>query len=305
MEKSKNIFQFPQKTTVQKKSRLEGALLLWRILQCQPELRNGKASIIKSIFFRAYKEKAELFAEISENLYKNIGELLNQTIRHEISDFSRFIMTVSGLYRTELIASKSPGKLLAFDIQFQVLQLVGMNPNKNSAEKIIKQMGKNEKDSSLSDADREMALQNFHASLYITTQILKYKTLKLALENRDNIIYNAKEKYPEVQFYFLESMFRYFISQVLLSRKYKCDTLIVEWMTEYGFGPEHMMRIARYIPYDSSFLHFRASYKKAIQSLSDYKPDGDQPEDSDEYLLRSLSNFYTSWLSRTALQIPV
>lgn len=304
MPQNKTPFQFPEKISAQRKLRLESSLLLWRILQCQPEVRSGEVKILKHAFLREFKENEELFCELSGNLFKSINLVLQHSCRHHLKNFPGFVMNLSSQYRKELINVQSPGRVLAFDILFQVLQLLSMNPDIKVAESVIRQMGKHEPMSSLTDVDREMVYRNLRAYLFITKSILKYKTLREALENRDEILYAASLKFTEVQIYFLESMFRTFVGQILLSRKFKCDTLIVEWMSEYGFGPEHMMRIANYISYDCSFLQFRPMYRKAIRGLQDYTPSGNQPEDSDVYLLRTLSNFYTSWLCKTAAQVP-
>ena len=41
--------------------------------------------------------------------------------------------------------------------------------------------------------------------------------------------------------------------------------------SEYGLGPEHMMRVAQYIPFETGFWSFRKSYREAIRSLKDMR----------------------------------
>lgn len=304
MQKNRSGFQFPKQISQNKKSRFESPMLLWRILQCQSEVRNGDVKILKNPFLRTFKENEQEFSELSENLIKNIRELLTKTSRHRLQNFTSFIMKVSSQYRKELINIQSPGRQLSFDILYQIIQLLSLNPDEQTAESVIRRMGKHEPLCSLNDVDRELVFRNYRVYLFLSKRILKYKSLRSALEDRDQLLFEASQRHKEVMVYFIESMFRTFIGQILLSRKFKCDTLIVEWLREYGFEPDHMVRVAGYIPYDCSFLHFRFKYREAIKSLNQYKPSGKEPEDSDVYLLRSLSNFYTSWLSKTSVQIP-
>lgn len=304
MLKTPNSLKFNDNPSNIRKRRLESSYLLWRILQCQSEVRSGEVFILKSTFLNTFKENELLFSELSDSLLRSVRELLERTCRHRLDNFTTFVMRVSSLYRKELINIQSPGRQLSFDILYQIVQLVSMNSNQLAAESVIRKMGQHEPLCSLTEVDREMVFRNYRAYIFITKQILNHSTLRLALDDHDRIMYEAAKKYTEVQIFYLESMFRTFIGQILLSRKYKCDALIENWMVEYGFESEHKARISYYIPGDCNFLHFRSRYRKAIISLSSYTPSGPGPEDSDIYLLRTLSNFYTSWLSKASIQIP-
>lgn len=298
----KNVFQFPE--TVARAGNLERSVLLWRILQCQPETRAGEVQVLKQAFFRAFRQDRAKFSEYNEELVRNVNDLLWRVGRHRLENMLEFSARVALRYRKELLMLTDRQRLVSFDILFQTVQLLSLHPDRDVALETIKKIGNHEPGCSISDIDREILARNFRVYLFLSAHIIARKNLRQVLEGRDELIARAAEKFPGVMVYFLDCMFRNLVAQILLSRKYKCDTLIVEWLKEYGFEPEHMVRIARYIPYDTGFLKFRSSYRRAIQQLCGEHGEAGDPSDSDIFLLRSLSNFYTSWIMKASYQIP-
>lgn len=298
----KNVFQFPEK--LPSTFNLERSLLLWRILQCQPETRAGSVQIMKQPFFKEFRANREKYFEFNEELVRNVHDLCWQVGRHRLDNVLEFSSRVALRYRKELLMLTDRQRLISFDILFQTIQLLSLQPDRAAAMETIRRIGSHEPGISISDIDREILVRNFRVYLFLSNRIIARKNLRQVLEERDRLMAEAAAKHPGVMMYFLDSMFRNIVAQILLSRKYKCDTLIVEWLKEYGFEPEHMVRISRYIPYDTGFLKFRASYRKAIQKLCGEQSEAGDPSDSDVFLLRSLSNFYTSWIMKASYQIP-
>ena len=302
VSREKNVFQFPRANPNARN--LDRGLLLWRILQCQPEVRSGTVLLRKHPFFRDFRSAPERFSEFNANLVRNVNDLLRRVGRSDIDNNVEFASRVALRYRKELLWLSDRQRLVSFDILFQTIQLLSLQRDRKAALETIRKIGIHEEGGSINDLDREILTRHFRVYLLLSARIIKRKDLRKSLEERDELIAEAAGKHPGVMVYFLDAMFRNIVAQILLSRKYRCDTLLVEWLKEYGFEPEHLMRVARYIPFETGFLKFRTTYRAAIQKLCGEQHESDHPEESDVFLLRSLSNFYTSWIMRASYQIP-
>jgi len=298
-EEPRAVFQFAQKIRPQRLA-LQKSLLLWRIIQCQPEAREGKIRLLKHAFLKQFQANEADFQEFSPQLQRSIAMLFKGTGRHFLQDLKPFIMRVAGIYRKEALLLSDPGKIMAFDILFQTIQLLSLNRDLAACEKTIAEMGLRNASTSLTLTDRQILCQNFRAYIDLCQKIKTLKEVRSVLDLRDDLLAAVARKNPGVMIYFLECMFRSIIAQVLLARKYRCDTLIVEWLAEYGHEVDEMVRVSEYIPYETNFLQFRSAYRKGILALKH----ASRSADSDEFLLRSLGNFYTSWIMRTSRQIP-
>ena len=300
--KQRAAFAFPQR--IQRfREGPQMCVLLWRILAIQPEVQDGRLRLLKQSFFRLWKEGEGDFTELSDRLTSNVAELVQKSGRHHLPNFMSFIMRVASKYRREQILLQDPAQRMAQDILFRTIQLISLNPTPAEAEQVIMEIGTHYPNSCITALDREILQRNFHAYQFLTKKILSLKSLRQALDLRDDIIALTSRKHPDVTIYNLDYMLRYIVAQLLLARKFRCDTLIVEWMQEYGFGPEEMLRIAKYIPYETSFLRFHNFYRQAIRNLKGYTPPSPEPEASDLYLLRSISIFYISWIMKTSEQL--
>lgn len=301
---NRSAFMYPERMR-RRRIGPDMALLLWRILQVQPEVRDGRVHVMRNAFLKSFRDSDADLSEYGDALTRNIAGLIRSHGRERLGrDFSRFVMRVTSHYRREQLMLTDPARLMSLDILFQTIQLLTLNATMAEAENVIQHIGTHYPASSISALDREVLVRNFRAYLFLARKIISSKSLRQALEQRDALIAATAERHPHVMVYILDCMLRYIVAQILLARKYRCDTLIVEWMKEYGFGPEEMVRIARYIPYDTGFLRFRANYRTAIRELKNYRPPTANALDSDVFLLRSLSIFYTSWIMKMSEQLP-
>ncbi len=279
-------------------------LLLWRIVQARQEVQDGRLQVLKKTFLAHIRDSEDDFTEYNPSLVGNIKKLLESAGRTRVDQLARVALEVASAYRKEIMSVGDTAGQISFDILFQTIQILALNPTRESAEQTIMQMGRRAHHTALSEQDRGRLMRSFRAYIYLARRLARMRNMRAALESQDEIIVNAYRDHPEVSLIFLDRAYRSLVAQVILSKKFKCDTLLVEWLKEYGLGPEHMMRVAQYIPFETGFWKFRASYRDAVRSLRDYTPDSGEPLDSDLFLLRSLGIFYTSWIMQTSRQIP-
>jgi hypothetical protein len=300
---NRNTFHFARLTEKQKGP--DRDLILWRILQCRPEVRDGRIKILKGPFLSYIREHTDEFDEQGDSLVRNIKTLIERTGRSRLADsLSKIAMEVAGAYRRECIALQETHFGISFDFLYQTVQLLSLNTSREAAERTILQMGRARSDSSLNETDRSRLVRSFRAYVALARRLSAMRTMRVAVEKQDEVIGDVYQIDPAVSVIFLDRAYRSLIAQVILSKKFRCDTLLVEWLREYSLEPDHLVRMAQYIPYDTEFWQFRKSYREAIRSLKEYRPASAEPFDSDLFLLRSLGNFYTSWIIQTSRQIP-
>ncbi len=298
--KDRPVFQFPDRVTEKNESRKthDRGLLLWRVLLLEEEVRSGVVRLMKQPFMKVYMEHPERYIENGPRMVRDIASLIQSAGRHHLQSLSGFSIRVTARYVKELRLMNDRAHSFSFDILHQIFQLIGAKRTLREAEQVILDMGTHQEKTSISSVDRDMLVQKFRAFVFLSRKIVSSRTLREAVEKRDEFIVEASLANQQVTLTCLDSIFRFCVAQILLSRKYRCDTLIVEWLREYSLDPEHMVRVAKYIPYDTSFLAFRSQYKSGIIALKTEQTAGSG--DSDTQLLRSLGIFYTSWVSKVS-----
>ncbi len=299
-DKARNSFQFGALPGMPAGS--VRPLLIWRILTAREEVRDGRIQLLKQPVIQYIRENEADFSEYNRALAGHIKELIEKTGRVREKNLAPVAVGVASVYRKEML-SLNEGQI-AFDILYQTIQLLALNPTRENAERTILGMGRHYDGSILSEQDRGRIFRCFRAYVQMAREFASLRSMRSALEVQDRIITDVHRAHPEVSLIFLDRVYRGLVAQVLLSRKFKCDTLLVEWLKEYGLEPDHMVRVSRYIPYDTGFWTFRKNYTQAIRNLKEYRPESDNPLDSDLFLLRSLAIFYTSWIVQTSQQLP-
>ncbi|MEQ9364197.1 MAG: hypothetical protein RIF32_08145 [Leptospirales bacterium] len=280
-------------------------LLLWRILQCRPEVQDGRLKLLKNPFRNAIRQNPADFTENNTALVGNLRTLIERTGRSRLNEgLAKVAIDIASAYRKECVAIKETHFGISFDFLYQTVQLLSLNTSREEAERTILQMGRAQKGSSLSETDRGRLVRSFRAYVALAGRLKAMRTMRTAVEKQDEVIGAVYAIDPAVSIVFLDRAYRSLIAQVILSKKFRCDTLLVEWLREYDLEPDHLVRMSQYIPYETEFWQFRKSYRDAIRSLKDYLPASNEPLDSDVFLLRSLGNFYTSWIMQTSHQIP-
>ncbi|MCR9142868.1 MAG: hypothetical protein NXI24_11495 [bacterium] len=280
-------------------------LLLWRILQCRPEVLDGRLKLLKNPFRNAIRQNPADFAENNTALVGNLRTLIERTGRSRLdAGLAKVAIEIASAYRRECVALKETHFSISFDFLYQTVQLLSLNTSREEAERTILQMGRTQKGTSLSETDRGRLIRSFRAYVALAGRLKAMRTMRTAVERQDEVIGAVYVIDPAVSVVFLDQAYRSLIAQVILSKKFRCDTLLVEWLREYELEPDHLVRMSQYIPYETEFWQFRKSYRDAIRSLKGYLPNSKNPLDSDLFLLRSLGNFYTSWIMQTSQQIP-
>ena len=280
-------------------------VILWRVLQCRPEVRYGRLKVLKGPFLAAVRQEPEQFTDTHTELVRNVKSLLERTGRSRLNEsLSKVAIDIASAYRRECIALRETHFGISFDFLYQTVQLLSLNTSREEAERTILQMGRSQKGTCLSETDRGRLIRSFRAYVALARRLRTMRSMRIAVEKQDAVISEVHQLDPAVSVVFLDRAYRSLIAQVVLSKKFRCDTLLVEWLREYDLEPDHLIRMAQYIPYETEFWQFRKSYRDAIRSLKDYLPAGTGPFDSDLFLLRSLGNFYTSWIMQTSRQIP-
>lgn len=297
------VFQYPGKLEAKPDRGIqERGVLLWRVIMRQPEAHSGLVRIFRDPFLRAYGRMTESMSGTNVLLdTKRTADLLNMCGRHGVESVDVFAGRVAIAYQHELNYRECRKDQFSVDILFHVIELLSIDKSENQAADTIRNMQSAGKEL-FTSLDKETFVHHLKAYNGLTNLIRQSATLKSAVDKRDHIIQEAAAQHASVTLHALDAMFRNIIAQALLSKKYRCDTLIVEWIQEYGFDAEQMVRISRYIPYDSDFTQFRSLYARAMQSLRGESRNADLFQ-SDMFLLRTLANFYTSWVMKVSAQL--
>ena len=298
---AKASFFFPERMQSPGKQRQAADLarLLWRVVHLRPECAQGQVRMFRDSFLRAAGDVALL---PREDLRAGVQDLLLANGRYRVPSFDAFVDGVWTLLCRELDYRSDRSRQFSGDLLFQTIELISLNKSQAAAEGTIRELGLHG-DVSMSDQDRVQMLLHFRAYVDMQKRIQAAGNVKRALDQKEELLLAAARANPNVTLSALTYMLRNFVAQHLLSLKYSCDTLMVEWMKEYGFGPLHMLKLARLIPFETALTRFRTTYAAAVRGLRDAAQGGDRIE-SDMFLLRSLSNFYTSWTMKVAEMIP-
>lgn len=275
----------------------EKATLLWRVLRRQPEMRSGLVRAVRENFLRAVIGSAERCFSGDESVFiPHLKQLLFGADREGPLNRDQLTLRIFVQFQKELGYIQGRQDQFSFDILFQTIELLSLGKNDEQAESTIRQLGNSE--AALSHLDRDRLLEYFRAYNLLAKLIKASGNVKVALEKREQLIDEAASQHVDLPLSALDSMFRYCIAQILLSRKFLCRELIELWREEYGFDQDAVDRMLAHIPADCSLLEFRQRYAQAIQS---FRSGGDQME---LFLLRTLANYFTSWVTNVSEKIP-
>ncbi|GBF49849.1 hypothetical protein LPTSP4_13690 [Leptospira ryugenii] len=274
------------------------ALLCFRIIQRQEEAREGSAQILRDTFIKNFLSLASEFDLKSDEKFRNtLQKVITSSGRFRLADLNEFCTKISQAFRKELLYKKDRRNQFSLDVLFQTIDLLSTGKSEEGGSLADKDT------SDLSHTEKESMLQHFRAYNTMNAKILAQSSLKDALLKREQLEDEVALAFKDLTITSVELIFRNIIAQHLLAKKYRCDTLISEWAKEYGFDEEMKQRVAKYIPPDTALLQFRTKYAQAVQSSKNQDQGSLDVFESDLFLLRSLANYFTSWIMQVSEMI--
>lgn len=260
----------------------------------------GNRTAIKGYFFKNFETSYPGFENAEETSFKDsIHKLLLSSGRFRIVDVKEFVHHVVSAFYKEQMYRKDRRNHFSLDILFQTIDFLSAGKADDAAEQNLA----SKQDDGFTAQERENLILNYRAYNAMNTKILSHGNLKDALFKKDTIVSEVALGHKEITITALEFMFRNIVAQQLLAKKYNCDTLINEWSKEYNFDEELKVRVLTYISAETPLLKFRPKYAQAIQAIKNTDISKSNVLDSDLFLLRSLANFYTSWIMQVSEMI--
>ncbi len=276
------------------------ANLFYKILVRQPEFGEGSVQLLKDTFLKNFETNFSSFEKADEsNFHESILKLLQSSGRFRVNDMKEFVNRVVKGYQKENMYRKDRRNHFSLDILFQTIDFLSAGKTDDAAEQNLA----SKQDDGLTNIERENLILNYRAYNAMNAKILANGNLKDALFKKDTIVTDVAILHKDLTITALEFMFRNIVAQQLLSKKYNCDTLINEWGKEYNFDDEMKTRILAYIAAETPLLKFRPKYAQAVQTIKNTDISKSDVLDSDLFLLRSLANFYTSWIMQVSEMI--
>ncbi|MCG9873641.1 MAG: hypothetical protein MH321_02515 [Leptospiraceae bacterium] len=274
--------------------------LLWKSIERQAEVQLGLVRLNKDVTLRILNNKPNEFLEANRfDFTKNMKEFMKTVVTMDSEKLEYFIFRVYDCYLRELNFINERNSQFSIDILFQVIETLTVE--KESIQSVEGYFSASNQES-ISRADMENILNHMKAYNFMSIQFKKINNLKRCVELSDQIILKAATLNPMVSILSLDNMYSLILAQNILSSKYGIRNLLSGWMEEYGFTEEQAIRILPLFPSDSSLNEFRSVYTKAIQTLGQ-KVDPIN-KDMDLFMMRSICNYFTSWLNRVANQLP-
>jgi hypothetical protein len=276
------------------------AHLLWRTFNRYKEMQEGLVRLNKETTIRTFKNQPDLYLSFdTDKFVKNIAPSISGAIVADKDRMNRFLMRVHESYKKEIYYSENRKEQFSMDILFQVIETLYMEVGVSQAEKEVMNLGGQK--SSVTKQDLEQIMSYLRAYNKMSARFISCGSMKKAIELSDQIISTSAIENPEIPILALDSMFNLITAQFVLAQKYQCKQLLAGWKKEYGFDESQEARIQNLLPPNTSLLEFRAVYAKAIQTLKNQKRDIES--EMDLFLLRTVSNYYTSWINQVANQI--
>ncbi|PJZ68009.1 hypothetical protein CH373_18420 [Leptospira perolatii] len=274
------------KTLKEKKTSREISLLLYRVLFRTDEVRQGSIKVVKETFIRTHSNHPEQFPILDRATFvKGMISLFKTSSIIPPDKLEIYFTNVHSSYQNEIRYLLGKSTQFTFDIMLQVI------------ESILQEMSHPEEQRSVDVKDRELILKHFRAYNDLSKVFNKMGTSKAVIDRKDEIIIDVSIAHKEITIVSIENMFRNILAQILLSRKYNCGNLIEKWAKEYGFGPEQSEPMRLYISEAAPLTEFRTQFANALRSM---KPENEM----DLMFLRTLSNYYSSWVTQVSEQIP-
>ncbi len=274
----------------------DSAVLLWKSVARQPEFQEGFLRLNQETTIRTFKNQKARFLQ-SERFEFTIAmkELFrpNSTVENEQLEY--LIFRVYENYKNELYYISKKDARFSIDIVFQFIEFLYSDGKREEMEALLM------KETSLEKKEVDSIIQNIKAFNSLGTYFQKSSTLKKTIEKGEQILLVMAKNFPSVPWLALESMFYLLVAQYALASKYSCESLLRGWMKEYGFDENQYVVVANFFPPGTSLLEFRGKYTNAIRSLHDASANV-RPE-YDLLLLRSIGNYFSSWIVRVAHQM--
>lgn len=281
----------------------EKAYLLWRTMNRFKEVREGLIHLNKEMSIRMFKNNPDGFLSLDpEKFIKNCLSLLgNQVTPEKEKTIKALIAKIFDSFRKEIVYITNRKEQFSMDILFSVIETVIMEAGSSKAESAVLEL-QNQK-SSITKQDLEQILDYLKAYNKMQARYLACGNIKKAIESSDDIISITASEHLQIPILALDIMFNLITAQYVLSQKYTCKDLILGWKKEYGFGEEETKKIVTLFPPQSSLMDFRNLYTNAIKTIQNRIQSGDPTAEMDLFVLRTLSNYYTSWINQIANQI--
>jgi hypothetical protein len=276
------------------------AYLLWRTFNRFIEIREGIYRLNKETTIRTFKNQPDNFlGHDSDKFVKNLAPLLSIASGTEKDKVNRFLFKVHEIFMREITYFMNRHDQFSMDILFQVIETLFMEVGASKAESEVMNLGGAK--SSVTRQDLEQIMVYLKAFNKMHARFLACGSMKKAIEMSDTIITAGSVESIDIPILALDSMFNLITAQFVLAQKYQCKQLLTGWRKEYGFDDDQEARIAKLLPPTTSLIDFRTVYAKAIQTIQNQK--GEINSEMDLFLLRTVSNYYTSWINQVANQI--
>ncbi|TGK07834.1 hypothetical protein EHO59_06975 [Leptospira semungkisensis] len=274
------------KTLKDKKTSREISVLLYRVLFRSEEVRGGSVKVVKETFIRTHSNHPELFPILDRAKFvRDMLSVFKTSSVLGIDKLEPFFAGIHAAFQSEIRYLLGKSTQFTFDIMFQVI------------ESILQEMSHPEDQRTVDVKDREIILKHFKAYNDLSKFFNKMGTSKAVIDKKDEIITEISIAHKEITIVSIENMFRNILAQILLSRKYNCGNLIDKWSTEYGFGPEQAQAMRVHIQQTATLTDFRTQYANALRAIG-------TENEMDLMFLRTLSNYYASWVTQVSEQIP-
>ncbi|TGN20583.1 LIC_13029 family protein [Leptospira idonii] len=275
---------------------IDPAVLLWKSLYRQPEFQAGSLRLNQDITIRTFKNQSKRY--LTSERYEFITamkELLKPiaTLDHEKVEY--LIFRIFECYNKEMEYWRDTHSRFSMDILFQFIEFLCADSPKEDLSVLL------QKETSLNQKEVESILIHIKAFNKLGIYFSKSPSLKKTIENGEPILATLASAYPTITWLALESMFYILVAQYALASRYSCESLLRGWMTEYGFDENQYVVVASYFPPGTSLLDFRGKYTNAIRALRGIS--GEKKPDYDLLLLRSIGNYFSSWIVRVAHQM--
>jgi hypothetical protein len=276
--------------------KVDPALLLWKSLSRQPEFQAGALRLNQEISIRTFKNQSSRYLDSERfDFIIAMKELLKPIASLDPEKVEYLIFRTYECYRKELAYSNGTDSRFSIDIVFQFIEFLCSEGQKDDILKII------QSETSLDKKETESIIQHIKVFNKLGAYFSKSSSLKKTIENGEQILSAVASAQPEITWLALESMFYLLIAQYALSTKYSCESLLRGWMNEYGFDENQYVVVANFFPPGTSLLDFRGKYTNAIRSLLGVSQ-ASKP-DYDLLLLRSIGNYFSSWIVKVAHQM--
>lgn len=283
--KSYGLDEADLKILKSKKTSREISILLYRVLYRTEEVQQGAVKVLKEMLLRTHTNHPDLFPILDRtkftkdmiDLYKTSSSLIPEKLE-------LFFNAVHISFQNEILYLVGKSVQFSFDIIFVVI------------ETILNEMNLPENERTVNMKDRETILKNFRAYNDLSKIFNKIGNTKVVIDKKDDIITEISILHKDITIISIESMFRHILAQLLLSKKYNCGNLIEKWAQEYGME-DNIPSMKRVIPEKTPLTEFRLQFTNAVKILK-------EENEMDLMFLRTLANYYSSWVTQVSEQIP-